>query len=383
MATNLVGRCNGHVKLRGTLSGGRTAVDPFPDECPCCAPPSVLVDVGNFWTHIKLTDDGQELKWFGDRGATGINAVMDPSKTHLYLTKDSGGTQGYESKSIWKVDLDCNIVWSEASSFLPQFDGGALVVLSNGDVICHNSGGGATIPDVIRRASTDGAEVWRETFNLPPVISTCADADDNIYLTRQAGNLQKLDSSGNSLWEVDIPQPSIFIGVALRGVATDADQLYVVGSGMINAGTSIHAYDLDGTFVWDANFAASLNCVAVRPNGDIVAAGTTNANGGSPSGFYTTFCFDSGGSLIWAADHGDIVKGICSDASNNVYTTGQYGSDKVTTRKYDPDGVLLWSHDYTYGEAVVFGAQSIVADDAGHVYVSGRWVQRFNLIATP
>lgn len=355
----------------GTLSGGRKG--PTTKEiCPCCAPPSVHQRHYNYWTHLKLSDDGQELKWFADHGSHLGDIALDAAKANLYIANGQS-VLGYGGKSTRKLNSDGDILWSAASSFLPAGDGGCLAIASNGDAICQSTNLGAVSPQLVRRASADGSEVWRVTFNRSYISSVCLDSDDNIYVAHgsNAALIHKYTSGGTHVWETTIPsapgrQPVI------RGIATDGTQIYIAGSSLATGNPSVQAYTMSGTLVWSSGAAGIPNAIACMPNGDIICGGIPTNFPGFPLIVNSTYCLDSSGSLKWMVNHGTTVNGVCSDASSNVYTCGEKFNG-VTTRKYDSSGVLQWSHDYTYG--YLGWANSIVADDAGSIYVGGTWIQ--------
>lgn len=354
-------------RFGGAMGGGHNPPVML-DACPCCAPASQPDSHACYWSHLQLSDDGQELKWFADHGAAIADIIMNAAGTHAYIANNPG--TGYGAKSIRKIDSGSGIVWSQASSFLPQGDGGCLAVMSNDDVICQATNLGAVDPDIIRRAAADGSEVWRKRINLGVTFGACVDSSDNIYLARN-GSLQKLNSSGVSQWVTTITGGS----AVSRAVATDGSQIYVAGSGLGATAANLQAYTMSGTLVWSTQIGLSLSAVTCTPGGDIVTGGVRVNFPGFPLLQYTTHCFDSSGSFQWGADHGATVNGICADSSGNIYTVGVLSPDKVTTRKYNSSGALQWSHDYTYGKTSFNGAQTVAADNAGNVYVGGSWMQ--------
>jgi len=360
-------------RFGGAMGGGHNPPVTL-DACPCCAPASQPDSHACYWSHLKLSDDGQELKWFADHGARVADIALNSAGTQLYIANDPA-VQGYNSKAIRRLDLSSGIIWSAAgaSAFA---DGGCLAVMSNGDIVAAvNSNAGIFTPKLTRRAAADGAIVWSVTISGANITSACVDSSDNIYIAHgNPGTVEKYDSSGASLAVAAIGGGTNRIA---RAVATDSTNVVIVGNdgGSGGDGFNVHAraVALSGsTFAWKVSTGQQATGVAIGPNGNAVVVGDRVAVPGFPAQRWTTICYNSSGAVQWFADHGADVNGVAIDSSNNVYTVGEK-VDRVTTRKYNSSGVLQWSHDYTYG---YFGSASCVAcDNAGNVYVGGSWIQ--------
>ena len=95
------------------------------------------------------------------------------------------------------------------------------------------------------------------------------------------------------------------------------------------------------------------------------------------------------GDVLWTASHGAAVTDMTIDASGNVYTMGNAvnaarqvwssggRAGYYTTRKYNPDGALLWSADHgfsaAYNESGNFFRTCIHLGADGYLYTGGAW----------
>lgn len=164
-------------------------------------------------------------------------------------------------------------------------------------------------------------------------------------------------------------------------------------------------FDNSGNVIWakrEGGTASTYsNSIATDVNGNIFVTGmfggtsitfgtTTLTN--SPGGFYDMFLakYDSAGNVLWAKKAGgadwDEAKGVSTDASGNVFVTGQYKSSSIVfgtttltnsglvdvfTAKYDGSGNVLWAkkgvgnyNDYSF---------SISNDVSGNAFITGSF----------
>lgn len=140
---------------------------------------------------------------------------------------------------------------------------------------------------------------------------------------------------------------------------------FIVTVGDRISSTVLRAYDSDdGSALWTADHAATVNCVAIDASGNVYT-------GGSPAGTpnVTTRKYSQDGTLLWATNNIAIVRGIAVDSNGYVYTVGSsYGN--IVIRKYDNDGNEIttnWPISYTGGRTLY----AICIDDDDNIYVTG------------
>jgi len=203
-------------------------------------------------------------------------------------------------------------------------------------------------------------------------------------------------------------------------VATDAcGNVYVTGSfssptitfgttTLTNAGSGnifIAKYDAAGTVLWAKREGGTSDdvglSVATDASGNVYVTGyftsstitfgtttLTNAGGGSNDMFIVKY--DAAGNVLWAKREGgtshEIGFSVTTDASGNVYVTGEFISATITfgtttltnagggdifIAKYDAAGTVLWAKraagtDYEF-------CKSVTTDASGNVYVTGEF----------
>ena len=186
--------------------------------------------------------------------------------------------------------------------------------------------------------------------------------------------------------------PSITFGTITLTLGGTQDIFIVKFS---SSGNVIWAKRAGGTgSVYSNGIAADVNgniFVTGMFGGTSVTFGTTTLNNTS-GGFYDMFLvkYDSAENVLWAKKAGgsdwDEAKGVSTDASGNVFVTGQYKSSSIVfgtttltnsglvdvfTAKYDVSGNVLWAkkgvgsfNDYSY---------SISADAGGNAFITGTF----------
>lgn len=169
-----------------------------------------------------------------------------------------------------------------------------------------------------------------------------------------------------------------FRGMGRRGIAIDAaNNSYIVGSN--EEGLALRKYDGNGNEIW------TQQVFGTEP-GRVISVTTD----GSESVYVTSQTplalrkFNLEGKLLWTKGSGiesasdrDYVVHITTDVADNVFVVGistgilpgdntvGLGSGDAYIRKYDADGVELWTHRFR-GQPV-----SVATDRALNVYVAG------------
>jgi WD40 repeat protein len=163
-----------------------------------------------------------------------------------------------------------------------------------------------------------------------------------------------------------------FPGETRTGVSTNGDIF-------------VRLYDADRSVLWtrqlggrDRDWAED---VAFDASGNVVVAGwlgsASELPGFSSQGYSDGYVrkYDPSGNELWtrqlASSARDYARGVAADSSGNVVVTGSGGalegqaSGGVFVRKYDPDGTVLWTRQFSAGYGVV------AIDSSDNVIVGG------------
>ena len=219
-----------------------------------------------------------------------------------------------------------------------------------------------------------------------------------------------------------------FLGDAVRDMALDQEgNLYITGrfsgtmdfdpgpdSAMISAASGwdgfIAKYDIQGNFIWALDMASSDGgqsfAIAIDDLGAVYVAGhflgACDFDLTSNDGYLTTngagrdiflAKYDTDGDYLWAMNLGgtsyDEAHDILLDENNNVYLTGFFrgecdfdpgpgdasiytnGINDIFLAKYSSDGNYLWAKHM--GGTAADEANAIARDDAGNIYLCGRF----------
>ncbi|HLG95122.1 MAG TPA: SBBP repeat-containing protein [Bryobacteraceae bacterium] len=254
----------------------------------------------------------------------------------------------------------------------------------------------------LRKYDPAGTELWTHEFavnNRPSsgfgvaVDSTAvyvAATNENTHTasTTTVGLVSKYDLNGNLVWTRQFgasPQGESALAVAARDGA-----VYVLGQALVTAQlvpgglVTLSKLDAGGNQVWKSQFAPVFNTagygVAVDATGEYIVGQTASplpgeTYQGSVDGFILKY--DPNGKLLWTHEFGtvntDRTYGVAVNSSG-VYvvgsTQGLLGIQTLPTfdfdayvRKYDLNGNLLWTQQFgTIDREEAFGA---VADDTG------------------
>ncbi len=171
-----------------------------------------------------------------------------------------------------------------------------------------------------------------------------------------------------------------------RFVKVDTNGFVYVGVSIAkspgNSDAAIIKYTPDGDTLWlryynsPFNLGSYINDMDFDINGNILITGSS---GGANYDDYFTAKLDPDGNLLWSRrfDYGDIDQAyaLTSDGLGNVYVTGTSWkvnqSYNIVTIKYDMDGDTLWTYHYNgYDDATAMG-KDIALDSQGNVYIAG------------
>jgi uncharacterized protein (TIGR03437 family) len=280
---------------------------------------------------------------------------------------------------------------------------------------------GAQSDGFLRKYDPAGNELWtrefaannpaRAGFPSPVTVNGLALDPTGVYVALTAGGgnaytanhalavVYKFDAGGNLLWTNQTVASKTLLGESATGVAANAGSVYVVGltEGVANNAPAgaVYIRKLDaagGTTVWTKTFTTTSGPINVIPLGvaaDATGAYVTGQSPGPLSGQAAepnqdlfTRKYDPDGNLLWTDQFGtsfqEYAYAVTAGASG-VYvvgtTIGLLGIQTLPTfdfdgwvRKYDTGGTVQWTKQFgTIDREQAFGA---IADDTG-VYVVG------------
>jgi hypothetical protein len=167
-----------------------------------------------------------------------------------------------------------------------------------------------------------------------------------------------------------------------RAVASDGEgAVYAVGKTKPTASdAAITKFNSDGATIWTRSFgdenAELAHSVDVDAAGHAYVGGEVYVYGANPDKHVLLLKYDPAGNLLWnrhvdfdetvATDEGGY---IAVDASGGVFLAGWAFPGKAVLQKYTGEGALLWSRQFSTGNAA-----DVAVDSAGGVYVVGNGI---------
>lgn len=166
-------------------------------------------------------------------------------------------------------------------------------------------------------------------------------------------------------------------------MATDGDDnAYVVGCKTygVDLEFQVVRYSATGEVVWWHAFGGTAgtydgaHAVTLDTSGNVLAVGHVTETVGGRN--YATIKYDRDGHVLWlrtyssAGTSHDSAYRVATDASDNVYVTGNGGTGYIVTVKYSPDGERLWVRRF----GNVHGANTptqLKVDPFGNAIVAG------------
>ncbi len=249
----------------------------------------------------------------------------------------------------------------------------------------------------LHQTSAQVTQQWVARYNGPgngidKAVSVAVDASGNVYVTGESlGNgtgydyaAIKYNSAGVQQWVMRFSDPADSADIPVGLVLDKSGDLYITGYSF-DAATGYDfetlKYNSDGALLWARRYGAYTTDkpvgIGMDPSGNIYIAGNTGSSGSS----YVTLKYNPEGDLLWSQNYnpvsdlvgGSFAQSMAVDSSGNVYVTGvSYpgAAGKITTVKYNTNGVQQWAQLYGSQESLTF---SIAADMSGNVYIEGAF----------
>jgi hypothetical protein len=368
---------------------------------------------GNFdfdYATVKYDASGTQ-QWVATYNGTGNGtdhayAIAVDGSGNVYVTGTSLGTSSNYDYATIKYDASGTQQW------VARYNGTgngidtptALAVDSSGNVyVTGFSGGSGSGNDYATiKYDTAGTQLWATCYNGPGngedlANALAIDGSGNVYVTGASFGSDsdsdyatiKYDAAGTQQWAARYNGPGNGYDSATAIAVDNLGNTYVTGTSFGSRRTdSDYAtikYDAAGTQQWAARYNGPGNgydqasAIAVDSAGDIHVAGSSIGSGTDND--YATVKYDATGTEEWVARYNgpgndsDVASSMALDGSGNTYVTGftlntPVDSDCATV-KYDPTGAQEWVVTYGGPAKDSDGANAIVADSSGNIYVTG------------
>jgi len=344
---------------------------------------------GQYWTGVRLDDQGNIY-------VSGIFSVMGQGENGMVAKHDAAGNQ------VWIK------TYNGSAGGQDRFSGVAVDKQGNAVVVGHEVVADGSLDLFVRKYGTAGNVVWTSTFAGVAGASeygygVAVNAVGDVFVS---GSVQTVAGSGSAydmlvvkfggadgklVWSDTVDSPANNVDEALA-VAVDATNgVYLAGYqvGTNGADGWVRKYTDEGakpTTAWTQTFNGAtngddfVNSVAVDSSGNVIAGGAETVGGENQNTWLRKY--DPAGATLWTDTYNDAAKGFDSlygvavDASGNIAVTGYEsladGSSDIWTRKYGPDGKVIWTQTYD-GSAkdADFGYGVTMTPATGEVFVAG------------
>ncbi|MBD3223117.1 MAG: T9SS type A sorting domain-containing protein [Caldithrix sp.] len=190
------------------------------------------------------------------------------------------------------------------------------------------------------------------------------------------------------LWETEMP------GSIVKDLALDeSDNLFIAGT--VENSVAEKSWEdfytvkisAEGDSLWAHaihNGTEHANAVSIDGEGNVIAAGSIDKEGGWWAYDYLVTKYSNNGDMEWQSDYGgtsgrqDKVIDIITDSEGNIYATGEMHNSRndeanmdITTIKLNSNGDTLWTRTYNSPYGLKDSPNHIHMDGTGNVFVTG------------
>jgi len=243
----------------------------------------------------------------------------------------------------------------------------------NNGLVC-DAGTCVALPDASVDVATDVVDAgavtqpWALSFGQSPgswMSGVAVDSSANVLVGGSVGwgaLVEKLDSAGNPKWQKQLANSGVQSvafdaqGNAFAGGSGSASTDF--GGGPLGSGEFLVKFDAQGNVLWQrGGYQASFACLAVRPNGNVVAVGSLTG----PADF-------GGGPITPTNSKVLVVEFTASNQYVQAATFGaSNGSAYATTCALDSTGAIFLGGNFE--ESITFGGSTFTGPPQG----SGSW----------
>lgn len=334
--------------------------------------------------------------------------TVDPN-SNVYVTGrvDYGPTSS-DIVTIKYNSLGVQQWFARYSGPMNGVDEGKIVVTDNsGNVYVGGKSVNSTngFDFITIKYTPSGTQEWVSIYNGPGnnedyIASLVLDNSGNVYVAGGSIGFAsgmdlatvKYNSSGVQQWAVRYNSPSNG-GDAAVGIKVDSEGNVITGGYTDMGPTQSYnfitiKYDPSGAVIWEKQYNGTSNkadyatSMTIDVADNIYLTGlTTNDSPFGPDSNYITMKYNSQGILLWTAVYNgpnnsvDVSRSIFVDNAMNVYVSGSSkgaGTDDFATIKYLPNGLTAWVLLYNGPGNGEDNSTSVVADNLGNAFVTGR-----------
>ena len=350
-------------------------------------------------TAIKWNNNGQRQWLLNGNSDCFYNAVVADNSRNIYITGEN------DVCYTIKADSQGTILWERSYDYTGRGDRGVSVALDNDNnvYVADESWGPINfcMDYNLIKYSNIGTELWVRRFNGPAaacdeVSKVAVDSWNNIIMGGYVGGIGtlwdygivKYEPTGNFIWSASYQGPPCDEFVKSLQI-DDSGNVYTSGYGWGNESGLDYLtlkYNSNGTQQWFKRFNGTSNDsdIALSSSMDINSRLlVTGGSKGTSSGFdYLTVRYSGSSSQDLMLNYNgpgngdDIANLVLTDDQGNIYVTGKSfgtGSDyDFATIKYNENGIVQWISRYNGIVNSADEASSMIYDDSGNVYVTGK-----------